>query len=243
MIRAVFMDVDDTLLDFHECARLSALHAAKTAGITLPDHFMDTFMRLNNHYWRLIEEGRMTREELHQVRWASILRELGIDADGMQMERSFREQLRVSSVTVSGAGETLAFLSRRVPVWIASNANVDQQRGRLQRAGLLRYVRDVLASGSIGANKPSRAFFEACLAQAAPIAPQECLMIGDSMRADIAGAARVGMKTCWYHPAGAGEELPEVTPDWTVSDLREIMKINELNRLEEEKEQNVQCEK
>ena len=129
MIRVVFMDVDDTLLDFHACAKNSALHAARTTGISLPEHFMDTFMRFNNHYWHLIEEGRMTREELHRIRWASILEDLGIDADGQEMERVFRKQLQVSSVTVSGAKEILQFLSSRVPVWIASNASAEQQRG------------------------------------------------------------------------------------------------------------------
>lgn len=235
MIRVVFMDVDDTLLDFHACAKNSALHAARTTGISLPEHFMDTFMRFNNHYWHLIEEGRMTREELHRIRWASILEDLGIDADGQEMERVFRKQLQVSSVTVSGAKEILQFLSSRVPVWIASNASAEQQRGRLERAGLLGYVRGILASGTIGANKPSRAFFEACLETVAPAAPQECLMIGDSMRADIAGAARVGMKSCWYHPRSAAEETPEVMPDWTVGDLREIMNIKALNTMEEER--------
>ena len=232
MVRAVFVDVDDTLLDFHACARESALYAAAHAGISLPDDFMDTFMRFNNLYWHRIEQGIMTREELHQVRWKSILHALGLEGDSLQMERGFREQLRNAAVPVPGAHAMLAFLSERVPVWVASNANRDQQEQRLRKAGMLDYVRGILASGNIGASKPDSSFFKACLDRVAPLAPRECLMIGDSMQADIVGAAHVGMLTCWYHSDGAEEEAGGIAPDWTIRKLEEITKISALTALE-----------
>lgn len=188
---------------------------------------MVTFMEYNDRFWHRIEEGIMTREELHQVRWASILKALDIPGDSARMERVFREQLRDSAVAIPGAREMLAYLSGRVPVWAASNANRDQQEHRLEKAGMLKYIQGVLASGNIGANKPEKAFFEACLARVAPIKPQECLMIGDSIKADMIGAAQTGMLTCWYHPSGKGEEPRGMEPDWMITDLREIRDIME----------------
>lgn len=236
LIRIAFVDVDDTLLDFRESARISALKAAQTENIHLPQTFMQTFERINDVFWHRIEEGTMTREELHQVRWTAILRELGVAGNGIRMEQRFRENLRNTAVPVEGAHEMLSFLAERVPVWIASNAVRQQQEKRLGLAGMRPFVQGILASVDLGANKPSPAFFRACLERVGPVLPEECLMIGDSMRADIAGAARAGMRTCWYHPSLEPEEdSGAVRPDWTVRNLKEIMMIEELKELRKER--------
>lgn len=41
-------------------------------------------------------------------------------------------------------------------------------------------------------------FFEKGFAVLPEISPEETMMIGDSLTADIAGGRQMGMKTCWY---------------------------------------------
>ena len=66
-------------------------------------------------------------------------------------------------------------------------------------AGLLPYFDHVFISESLGYRKPEKAFFDACRAFLPDVAADECMMIGDSLTADITGGKNAGMKTIWYN--------------------------------------------
>ena len=40
------------------------------------------------------------------------------------------------------------------------------------------------------------------------VRPEQCLMIGDSLTADIAGGRAAGMHTCWFDPDDRGSVMP-----------------------------------
>ena len=84
------------------------------------------------------------------------------------------------------------------------------------------HLHHLFISEEIGAAKPSPLFFEACLAALAPLQPDEVLMIGDSLTADIAGAKACGIRTCWYRH---GSHKDGSMADYCVADLREICGI------------------
>ena len=54
-------------------------------------------------------------------------------------------------------------------------------------------------------------------------------MIGDSFKADIYGASRIGMDTCWYMETPERptepEELLSVEPTYQIGHLSELYKI------------------
>ena len=53
--------------------------------------------------------------------------------------------------------------------------------------------------------------------------PEDCLFVGDS-RADMEAGRRAGVKTCAVrYGYGKAEALAEFTPDYWVSDLRELV--------------------
>lgn len=53
-------------------------------------------------------------------------------------------------------------------------------------------------SEKIGVDKPDVRFFERCLEQLPGIRAEKCMIIGDSLTADIAGGQAAGMETCWF---------------------------------------------
>ena len=71
--------------------------------------------------------------------------------------------------------------------------------------------------------KPEKLFFnELCHRLDAP--PERCVLIGDNLESDIAGAKGVGMKTILTLTGVATREdagkLPEIArPDWVIEDL------------------------
>ena len=104
---------------------------------------------------------------------------------------------------------------------VATNGLNDIQQGRLQ--GLKGYFSDIYVSEVINAIKPMPAFFQAVL-QNANVSPAECLMIGDSLSSDVAGALHMGIDACWYNPWGK-ENTTQIQPTYTIRDLNELLTI------------------
>lgn len=223
MIKAVLLDVDNTLLDFDACSELSARVAFDALSLRFRADVMPTFKRINDGLWQAIERGELTREGLLAVRWKKIFDALGIEADAASAEEVFIRTLEETAVPVDGAEDLLRYLSGKYTVCVASNAPSARQMKRLTAAGLRGYVDRMFVSGDIGFAKPRREFFDACFAALNPVLPCETVMIGDSLTADICGGRAYGLPTVWYNRDGIPERGDEA--DFTVHSLREIMGI------------------
>lgn len=221
MIKAVFLDIDNTLLDFDRCVANSMKSGLEEHGIEFREEMFGTFKTINDSLWLRIEQGTMTRERLMEVRWRMVFDELGIGLDGPEFEKYFRAALYDSAEPMPGAAEALAYLGPKYRIFAASNGPYEQQRHRLERAGMLSWFEELFVSSSLGFSKPMKEFFSACFALAGDVSPEESVMIGDSLTADIGGGAAAGMKTVWLNQNGAA--LPEdLKPDCVISSLYEI---------------------
>ena len=134
-ITTVFMDVDDTLLDFKECARQNVRNCFRKNGLEYSDDIFEFFLSRNIILWKRIEDGLLTVDELHRTRWAGIFHDLGIEADGPAFELDFIAGLRDTSVPVAGAHKVMEYLHSRYKVYVVSNASNLQQSTRLGRPG------------------------------------------------------------------------------------------------------------
>ena len=100
-----------------------------------------------------------------------------------------------------------------------------KQALRLQKTGMLHYFEGLFLSEDIGATKPDRAFFDIIFSNLDGVAPNEAIMIGDSLSADIAGAAAYGIGTCWYNKARLAYDPSRPPADFVIYDMRELKKI------------------
>ncbi len=89
--------------------------------------------------------------------------------------------------------------------------------GILASLGLDPYLDFVLASGSVGVAKPDPAFFRLALDRAG-VDASEAVMVGDSYRADVAGARSAGMDALLLDRAG----------DATMDDVQIMRSLAEL---------------
>ena len=234
----IFIDIDNTLLDFDKCSMASARLAAASQGLTLPDNIWQIFKPIHDDFWQRLERGEITIDQLHQQRWNVVLQAAGLSGDGLLFEHDFRTALKDQHIEVEGARDLLVYLSARYPLAAASNGPSAQQIKRLSDADLAPYFSYVFVSEDMGANKPSAAFFDACFETVnadrqkrgqKALAPEDTLMIGDSITADIRGARSYGMATLWYdHDKAAGPGRMEA--DEYVRDLGQIQKILQFNK-------------
>ena len=118
--------------------------------------------------------------------------------------------------------ELLQYFSGKYVVCAASNGTYEQQIHRLEVSGLAPYLTHSFISEQVGAEKPSWEFFDTCMKvlNLSDLRPEEVMMIGDSLTADMAGGISYGMQTCWYDRYGKG--LPDgVEVDHVVRNLAE----------------------
>ena len=222
MIRAVFLDVDNTLLSFDEAVRGAMREGFARFGLPpFEETMFSVFHQVNHSLWTALERGEIDLAYLRFVRWKRVFERLGVSGDERQFESFFRAWLFESAVPEDGAMDLIHSLYGRYMLCVASNGPDAQQRSRLGHAGMLPYFSHLFISEKVGASKPDRAFFLACFRSLETIDPAESVMIGDSITSDIIGGAESGMKTVWYNPKGLAVP-PEVQPDAVVTSLREI---------------------
>lgn len=220
MIKAVFIDIDNTLLDFNKCAEMAMIKAFNDCGLCYEKNVFKTFKRINDELWRDIERKTLTRDQLHERRWNIIFSALNIDFDGRVMEKLFLENLNCSVVPVVGAEEILNYLSSKYEVYTVSNAPTEQQKKRLKASGFDKYLKKAFISSEIGFDKPDKRFFDACFLSANHLIKEQVILIGDSLSADILGGKNYGLKTVWFN--FERKDASKCQADYVINDLLEL---------------------
>lgn len=203
-IEAVFLDVDQTLLDFDACARAALEMAFLLAGLEYDERYFASFLHLNALLWDRIEEGSLNRAEFLKLRFPFMFSQWKLPLnDPEQFEQNFSVMLHNGAFTMPGAREGVALLQKlNLPLFIISNGPCEGQKNRLRKAGLLECFQEVYTSQDLGVSKPERAFFEQAAAASEKrlgrsLNPANILVIGDSYKADIQGAMNMGMPSVW----------------------------------------------
>ncbi|HYC38620.1 MAG TPA: HAD family hydrolase [Usitatibacter sp.] len=117
---------------------------------------------------------------------------------------------------VEGAHETLATLSRRYRVGVATNASISTRemiQVALGRAGLRDYVDEIFCYTEIGARKESDEFWRVAL-DVAGVEPDDIAMVGDTLECDVLAPRRFGIHAIWFRPgeedAGMHQGVPRI---------------------------------
>lgn len=227
MIKAVFLDIDNTLLDFQKCSNHALEYSFNKNGLTFDQQVYPTFTKVNDRLWHKVEQKEITKDYLHQIRFKCVLKELNkdqltIESKGLLIEKDFCDKLFVTAIPVEGAKELVEYLSKKYIVCIASNSFYSQQLSRLTKAGIFQYVNHLFVSETIGVDKPDVEFFKRAFTYLPKLTPSQAVMVGDSINADILGGKNFGMQTIWFNKS----KLPKNDmPDFTVYRLEEIKNI------------------
>ena len=206
MIKAVFIDIDNTLLDFDAYVKDAMKTGFEKYGLPeYKEEMFDTFTTENAKLWHALEDGELTFNELIKIRWNIIFKALGMSFDGVKFETYFREYLNQSAIPVKGSIELLEHLKDKYILCAASNGPYEQQINRLKIGNMHHYFSHFFISEKIGASKPAKEFFDYCFNELdKDILPSEVIIIGDSLSSDMEGGISSGLKTCYYDRSGKG---------------------------------------
>ncbi len=229
--KAVFIDIDDTLLDFHAYVAGALANGFKLFGLPpFTDKYMEIFTRENNLVWQELEEGIIDYETLLQQRFNRICKAMDLECDGPAFEKFFRSGIYNFALHVEGADELLQYLSSKYTVCAASNGPYDQQLHRLDLADIKKYFTYLFISEDMGWAKPDPRFYEKAIRILGNcIRNDEIVMIGDSVSSDMKGAWNSNLRTILFDRNGKYPpsyfEGRDRCPDVIVKTLDEIKEV------------------
>ena len=89
----LFLDLDDTILDFHWAERRALTRTFREAGLEPDEEVLDRYSDINRSQWELLELGKLSREQVLVRRFALLFTEHGIRADAESIGRRYEELL------------------------------------------------------------------------------------------------------------------------------------------------------
>ena len=223
MIEFLFLDLDDTILDFHKAERLAVSKTFRSFGLEPTDQVLEEYHRINIMHWQMLERRELTREQVLVNRFGMLFAQKGIQVDPELCARTYEHNLGIGHYFLPGAEEAVKRLHQKYRMFLASNGTASVQHSRLTSAGLYPYFEQCFISQKLGYNKPSREYFEACYALIPDFDPSRAIMVGDSLTSDILGGKNGGLPTVWVNPR---HEAPgDIVPDYEIESITQLEEL------------------
>lgn len=200
--KAIFIDIDDTLLDYIPCCREAFDHAINRinpSNLSNEDELFELFFAISGRLFSEAKHGQHTIAEVMELYPKEFIATIGYPESAVDpFKHAFRAAWGKTHTLVPEAKQMLENLrAKGYRLFAASNSFGHLQRSRLEQAGILNYFEDTYISMDIGYDKPDIRFYQAALKRCG-LEPQEVLMIGDSMTTDVLGAQAAGMDALFF---------------------------------------------
>jgi 2-haloacid dehalogenase len=220
--RLFLFDLDDTLLDFKASEKLSFARTLQQLGVADGiDELFPQYQKINVELWRQFEAGAVSKDFLKVERFRSTFAANRLDLDAQAASHLYLESLSETVVLIDGARQVCEALAAIGEVGVITNGVASIQSRRVASAGLDSHIAFVATSEACGFAKPDVRFFEYTVKMARAFAKDETIIVGDRLDADILGANRFGIESCWFNPAGLANDT-EAIPDYEVASLHHI---------------------
>lgn len=221
VIKTVLFDLDDTLLDFHKAEAIALRKTLIALEVEPSEATIARYSEINAAQWRLLEEGKLTREQVLTRRFSILFDELGVERSSAQAKKIYEHLLGIGHYFIPGAPEVLAALAPKYDLYLVSNGTATVQESRLESAGIEPYFKNIFISQAIGFDKPQKEFFDRCFAQIPNFVREEAIIVGDSLTSDMRGGCNAGICTCWFNPHRKSR-CAEIPVDYEIAALAEL---------------------
>lgn len=234
--RAVFFDLDDTLLDGHSAMEAAWAVVCADFGPRLgvePGTLREVIRREGTAFWK--DEGAVGhwRVRLQEARTHVIglaLRAEGLDTSLAEpLSLAYGAEHRAHLRPFDDAFETLeAVRAAGLRTALLTNGPRDMQRDKIERFDVARHMDAIVIEGEFGKGKPSPEVFVHALTEVG-VEAAAAWMVGDNLYADVGGAKAVGLHAIWIHRERLTprEDIPAV-PDRAIARLAELREALDL---------------
>ncbi|MCC7364683.1 MAG: HAD family hydrolase [Dehalococcoidia bacterium] len=230
MPRAIFFDMDDTILDtsggLEEAWEIACRDVAPQLGCDW-SQLRAAIRREAMEFWK--DEAAVGHWRVRLVEAREHVVKLALAAEGMdpglapRINDRYGEEVGGRIKLFDDALATLEHCrAEGYRLALLTNGPADMQRGKIARFDLEKHFDAVVIEGVFGHGKPNREVFDHALT-AVDVRPEEAWHVGDNLYADVGGAKNVGIHAVWIHRERL--ELREdllITPDRVIGHLHEL---------------------
>ena len=231
-MKALLLDLDDTLLDYSGGAEQCWTEAcAAVAGSLDQARLVAALAATRRWFWDDPERQRRERRQMLRA-WTQIvthaLEAYGAPAPELAaaIAADFSARRRAVMALFPEALACLGALrARGLPLALVTNGDAGEQRWKIERCALAPFFDAIVIEGELGAGKPDPLVYETALKGLGVEPGPDVWMVGDHLEFDVAGAQRVGLRGVWIDRAGSG--LPAsatVRPDHIVRALDDVVR-------------------
>lgn len=205
----ILFDADNTLFDFDAAEHRALNQTLAHYGYPQDEATRALYLEINRRLWSAFDRGEVGKDRLVTERFSALERALGGSHDPAEMNTYYLSRLGECADLLPGAEALCRTLANHCTLAIITNGVASAQRGRFGRSPLKEVIPYLFISGEMGCQKPQKVFFDRVLAEMNITDPTRALVVGDSLTADIQGAANAGLDSVWYAPEGV---LPPDSP-------------------------------
>lgn len=205
MIQHIFFDLDNTLWDHRNNAKLT-LQELFTREQIQEKHqinfteFHQEYFTINEKLWAQIRDGEINKEYLRKHRFYDTFLFFEIDDFELsqKFEHNFLDEILNYNDLVEGAFELLEYLSeKKYRLHILSNGFSEVTYRKTELSGIKNYFETITSADEINIRKPQPEIFEYALAKS-QAKKENAIIIGDDWVADVEGGVSFGMQAVFF---------------------------------------------
>ncbi len=225
----LFFDLDHTIWDFDANARetLVSLYSElelEKRGIHDFELFYKNYLIHNDKLWERYRKGFIKQNELRVKRmWLALLDfKIADEALSQKMSDTFLALLPTRTILFPHTIELLTYLQdKNYQLHLITNGFETVQHNKLKYSGLAPFFKEVITSEGSNSLKPNKEIFDYAF-KITNAMPENSIMIGDTVDADILGARNAGMDQVYVNHVGNKEP---VNSTYAVTSLKELFDI------------------
>lgn len=216
----VWVDLDDTLIDFRANSRRALEEIYAEAGLDryfpTVEEWVEVYEKHNTRLWEQYSRAEVTKDYLRLHRMLDVLSE-AVSGNVTEREEALARRLDVDYLDalarqkqlIPGAIELLESIrSQGCKVGVLSNGFSQVQHRKILAAGLEPYIDLVVLSDDIGVNKPDVRIYRHAMERAGEPDVEMHAMIGDNVATDVSGAVNAGWPlVLWFNPRRSDQTM------------------------------------
>ncbi len=187
--------------------------------------FLEKYLQHNKALWARYEHGEISAADLKWKRmWRTLLDfKIADEALAKKLSDAFLDILPRQKKVFPHTTEILDYLQGKgYYLHLITNGFEQVQTQKLQSSGLQKYFYHLITSERSQSLKPKKEIFQFAF-KVTGAQPQESLMLGDNLKADIKGAINAGIDSVFVNHIA--EKIADIHPTYTISHLKELENI------------------
>lgn len=212
MIKRIIFDVDGTLIPWKdEYDEITFSKTLEEFKIKYDKNLLGKFSKAINNYEKV--NNTYSREQMIKQINKQTNQNLKTDFLECWFENilKYATPEKIDTKIIS----TLEYLSKKYELVILSNWFEKPQKERIEKCGIYKYFKEIYISEKFK-NKPNEEAFRKAINMNKP---EECIMVGDSLKSDIIPASKIGIRTIW---------LCEDSNEKNINSIKELCELKEI---------------